>query len=142
MSSAWLESSLLSACPGLRDSWDAVRRTYPVGSRPSDDVLLHHVRAHVLALLVTGRAAEFSRFARTVERLLEEADPVLCDLLREHLLQPLAQETSDARVEPARITSHLGRRTLGLLGGQFGTGASVVVATFSAGVVLFPAFFT
>jgi hypothetical protein len=115
VSSAWLESSLLGACPGLRESWDAVRRTHPPGGHPSDEVLLHHVRAHVVALLVTGRAAEFSRFARTVERLLAEADPVLYDLLGDHLLRPLAREAKDARVEPARIITHLGSRALQLL---------------------------
>jgi hypothetical protein len=115
VSSSWLESSLLGASPGLRDSWDAVRRTHPPGGPPSDEALLHHVRAHVVALLVTGRAAEFSRFARTVERLLAEADPVLYELLGDHLLHPLARAANDAGVEPARITTHLGPRTLRLL---------------------------
>ena len=111
MGSDYLESAFLAACPGLRDSWDAVRRTYQPGSAMDDDDLLRHVRAHVVGLLVTGRAAEFARFARSVERLLGEADPILHDLLRDHLLRPLAREVEEARVEPTRVAPHLGPRT-------------------------------
>jgi hypothetical protein len=116
LSDSFLESALLGACPGLRDGWDTVRRSHAGGSPPSDDELLAQVRFHVVGLLTAGRVAEFTRFARAVERLLGEADPVLHDLLRDRLLRPLARDLDEARVSPARITPHLGpltRRAIG-----------------------------
>jgi hypothetical protein len=111
VSGDYLETALLGACPGLRETWDAVRRTHRDGSAPDDDALMTEVRLHVVGLLVTGRVAEFTRFARSIERLLGEADPILHDLLRDHLIRPLAQDIEAARVEPARVTPHLGPRT-------------------------------
>ena len=107
VSSEYLESTLLPACPGLRESWDAVRRTYAPGTAPDDAELLHHVRAHVVGLLVSGRVAEFSRFARTVERLLADADPILHELLRDQLIRPLMKDLEDANVDRARIEPYL-----------------------------------
>jgi hypothetical protein len=116
VSSAYLESSLLPACPGLRESWDAVRRTYAPGTAPDDAELLRHVRAHVVGLLVSGRVAEFSRFARTVERLLADADPILRDLLERELLRPLARDLDEANVAPALVMPHLGPHARSSLG--------------------------
>jgi len=107
----FLESTFLSACPGLRESWDSHRRTFGAGDGPGDQDLLDAVRRHVLELLSAGRVAEFSRFARTLERLIGEADPVLYDLLREGLLQPLARDVRAAKIDESRITPYLGERT-------------------------------
>jgi hypothetical protein len=109
--SSFLESTLLSACPGLRESWDSHRRTFGAGDGLGDQDLLDAVRRHVLELLVTGRVAEFSRFARTLERLIGEADPILYDLLREGLLRPLARDVRAAKIDESRITPYLGDRT-------------------------------
>ena len=106
MISPFLELTLLGACPGLRESWLALRRTFGAG----DGALLDAVRRHVVALLVAGRVAEFSRFARAMERLLGEADPMLYDLLREQLVRPLARDVRDAGVPYARVASYLGKR--------------------------------
>ena len=116
MSDGYLESSLLGTDSALRESWAAVRRTYASGTAPSDDDLLRHVRAHVVGLLVSGRAAEFSRFMRTVERLLGEADPVLHDLLDRELLHPLARELDEVKVPRNLIMPHLGPRSRSSLG--------------------------
>jgi hypothetical protein len=107
----FLQSTLLGACPGLRDSWNAHRRTFSANEEPDDQVLLDAVRRHVLDLLVTGRVAEFARFARTVERVLGEADPILDELLRERLLIPLATDAGAAGVPASRVAPHLGPRT-------------------------------
>lgn len=113
MISPFLESTLLGACPALRDAWHAHRRTFASGNEPDDRTLLDAVRRHVVELLVAGRAAEFSRFARAMERLLGEADPMLYDLLREDLLRPLARDVRDAGIPHGRIAPYLGMR-LGL----------------------------
>ena len=110
MPSAFLESTLLSACPGLRDGWDAVRLTHSADSPAGDDELLIHVRVHVVGLLAGGRVAEFTRFARAIERLLAEADPILHDMLRDDLLRPLARDVEDARVSPTLVMPYLGPR--------------------------------
>ena len=110
MISPFLESTLLGACPGLRESWASHRRTF--GSGDADDrALLDAVRRYVIGLLAAGRVAEFSRFARTLERLIGEADPILYDLLREGLLRPLARDVRAARIEESRIAPYLGART-------------------------------
>ena len=109
--SSFLESTLLSACPGLRESWDSHRRTFGAGDGPGDQDLLDAVRRHVLELLAAGRVAEFSRFARSLERLIGEADPILYDLLRERLLRPLARDVRTARIEESRVAPYLGART-------------------------------
>ncbi len=98
----FLESTLLSACPGLRERWNA--------SRGSEDDLLNAVRGHVLGLCMTGRAAEFTRFTRVMERLLGEADPVLEELIRERLLGPLSLDVREAKVPEERFSPYLGPR--------------------------------
>ena len=110
VSDGYLESSLIGADSELRESWRAMQRTYPPGSAPDDAELLRHVRAHVVGLLVSGRVAEFSRFARNVERLLADADPILHDLLRDHLLRPLMKELEEAGVDQARVEPYLSMR--------------------------------
>jgi hypothetical protein len=107
----FLESTLLGACPGLRESWQSHRRTFDADEAADDVALLDAVRRYVIGLLAAGRIAEFSRFARTLERLLGEADPVLYDLLREGLLRPLAREVRDAGIEHSRFAPYLGERT-------------------------------
>jgi len=101
---------LLGACPELRDSWQAHRRTFVDGA-VDDRLLLDAVRRHVLGLLAAGRVAEFSRFARTIERLFGEADPVLHELLLDGLVHPLARDVRDAGIAPSRVAPHLGPRT-------------------------------
>jgi hypothetical protein len=111
VSNSYLESTLLGACPELRDSWEAHRRSFGPDAEPGDSALLDAVRRHVIALLAAGRVAEFSRFARTIERLLGEADPMLFELLREGLLRPLARDVRDAGIALSLVAPHLGRRT-------------------------------
>jgi hypothetical protein len=109
--SPFLESALLAACPGLRESWDAHRRTFDIRQVPDDRALFDAVRQHVVGLLAAGRVAEFSRFARSLERLIGEADPILYDVLREELLHPLARDVRDAGLDDARVAPYLGART-------------------------------
>ena len=111
MSSPYLESVLLGACPELREGWQAHRRSFGSLDESSDDALLDAVRRHVLALLAAGRVAEFSRFARAIERLLGEADPMLYELLLECLVRPLARDVHDAGITPSLVVPHLGART-------------------------------
>ena len=111
MSSPYLESVLLGACPELRVGWQAHRRSFGAGDEASDAALLDAVRRHVLALLAAGRVAEFSRFARAIERLLGEADPVLYDLLLDGLVRPLARDVRDQGIAPSLVVPHLGART-------------------------------
>ena len=110
MIDAYLESVLLAACPGFRDEWDAIRRTHQGTGGPGEDELFTHVRLHVVGLLTAGRVAEFARFARAMERLLGEADPLLHDLLRDQLVRPLARETAEATVASALVAPHVGER--------------------------------
>src|SRR5215218_9467762 len=109
--SSFLESTFLAACPGLRESWDSHRRTFGARDEPDDGALFDEVRRHVVGLVAAGRVAEFSRFARTLERLIGEADPILYELLREELLRPLARDVREAGIEPVRIAPYLGERT-------------------------------
>jgi hypothetical protein len=111
MISPFLESTLLGACPGLRESWTAHRRTFGASDDADDRALLDAVRRYVVGLLAAGRVAEFSRFARTLERLIGEADPVLYDLLRDGLVRPLARDVRDAGLETPRAEPYLGERT-------------------------------
>ena len=111
MSSPFLESTLLGACPGLRESWDAHRRTFGAIGAPDDEALLDAVRRHVVGLLGAGRVAEFARFARAMERVLGDADPMLDELLREHLLRPLAADLTAAGITRAQVEPFLGPRT-------------------------------
>ena len=105
------ESTLLGACPELRESWDAHRLTFAPGAAPSDGELLDAVRRHVVQLLAAGRVAEFARFARTLERLLSEADPMLYELLLDGLLHPLAHDVRAAGIPDSRVAPYLGART-------------------------------
>ena len=109
--SLFLESTLLAACPGLRAAWDSHRRAFGAHDEPDDRALFDAVRRHVVGLLVAGRVAEFSRFSRTLERLIGEADPILYDLLREELVRPLARDVREAGIEAARVAPYLGART-------------------------------
>jgi len=111
VSDAYLESMLLGACPGLRESWREYRGTFADGDARDDQRLLDVVRRHVLGLLAAGRVAEFSRFARAIERLLGEADPVLYDLLLDGLVRPLAADVHAARISSSLVAPHLGPRT-------------------------------
>ena len=110
MSDSYLESMLLGACPALRESWQAHRRTF-AEEETDDQMLLDAVRRHVVELLAAGRIAEFSRFTRTIERLLGEADPMLFELLREGLLRPLARDVRHAGIEISHVVPYLGERT-------------------------------
>ena len=111
VTSPFLESTLLGACPGLRESWESHRRTFAPHDAADDEALLDAVRRHVVGLLAAGRVAEFSRFTRTLEHLLGEADPVLHDVLREGLLVPLAQDVRETGIAESRVTPYLGERT-------------------------------
>jgi hypothetical protein len=111
MPSPFLESTLLGVCPGLRESWDSHQRTLGGLEEADDRALFDAVRRYVVGLLVAGRVAEFSRFARTLERLIGEADPILYDLLREGLVRPLARDVREAGVETSRVAPYLGART-------------------------------
>jgi hypothetical protein len=111
VSDAYLESMLLGACPGLRESWREYRGTFADGDARDDQRLLDAVRRHVLGLLVAGRVAEFARFARTLERLLGKADPVLYELLLDDLVRPLAADVHTAGISPSLVAPHLGTRT-------------------------------
>jgi hypothetical protein len=101
---------LLGACPALRESWLAHRRTFADGT-VDDQLLLDAVRRHVVELLAAGRVAEFSRFARALERLLGEVDPVLYELLLDGLLRRLAHDVRAARIAPSLVMPYLGTRT-------------------------------
>jgi hypothetical protein len=111
MSTPFLESTLLGACPGLRESWEAHRRSFVGGDAPDDQQLFDAVRRHVVGLLVAGRVAEFARFTRSIERLIADADPILYELLREGLLRPLAHDVRAAGIPESFVSPHLGRRT-------------------------------
>lgn len=111
MASAYLESSLVAACPGMRESWDAHRRSYAsTGSAPTDDELFEVVRLHVIGLLASNRVVEFSAFARAIEQMLTNADPILEELLRGQLVGPLAADVSAAGLPPSSFHYHLGPR--------------------------------
>jgi hypothetical protein len=111
MSSSFLESTLLGACPGLRETWETHRRSFAGAPGLEDRQLLDAVRRHVVSLLAAGRVAEFARFTRTMERLLGDADPVLFELLREGLLRPLATDVRAAGIAESLVAPHLGPRT-------------------------------
>jgi hypothetical protein len=111
MTNAFLESTLLGACPELRESWQRYRRTFAAGDAPDDQQLLDAVRRYVVEQLAAGRVVEFSRVARTIERLFGEADPVLYELLLDGLLRPLARDVRAAGIAPSLVVPHLGTRT-------------------------------
>ena len=111
MSSSYLESVLLGACPELRESWQQYRRTFAAGEVPSDHQLFDVVRRYAVQQLAAGRVVEFSRVARTIERLFGEADPVLYELLLDGLLRPLARDVRAAGIAQSLVVPHLGART-------------------------------
>ena len=111
MATRFLESTFLTACPGLRGEWEMLRRARHPDEDASDAELFAVVRSHVLGLLMAGRVAEFARFATAVERLLGEADPILAELVERELLAPLATAVADADVPAGHIVPHLGPRT-------------------------------
>jgi hypothetical protein len=106
---SFLESTFLTACPTFRPAWDTLRRSY--GAEPDAAAFLEALRHHVVGLASVGRAAEFSRFAQTLDRLLADADPILEDLLHAQLVGPLAAAVRGGEVAPAMIEPHLGART-------------------------------
>lgn len=111
MPSPFLESTLLGACPGLCEFWQSHRQTFSARDDPDDGALFDAVRRHVVGLVAAGRVSEFSRFARTLERLIGEADPILYDVLCDGLVRPLARDVRDAGFEGSRIAPYLGART-------------------------------
>ncbi|HEX7979753.1 MAG TPA: hypothetical protein VF461_14195 [Gemmatimonadaceae bacterium] len=111
MTSPFLETTLLGACPELRQSWQEYKRTFAGGTAPDDQQLLDAVRRYVVQQLAAGRVVEFSRVARTIERLFGEADPVLYELLLDGLLLPLARDVRAAHIAPSLVLPHLGART-------------------------------
>jgi len=123
VSDPYLESLLIGACPALRDSWQAHQRTFG-GGAPDDQALFDAVRRHVVGLLAAGRAAEFSRFARTIERLLGEADPILHEVLCDGLLRPLARDVRDSGILESHFAPHLGPRLRACVSG-FGNNSGV-----------------
>ena len=111
MSDSYLESMLLGACPALRESWQAHRRTFTGADAPDDQQLLDAVRRYAVEQLAVGRVAEFARISRTLERLFGEADPVLYELLLDGLLRPLARDVRAAGIASSLVVPHLGTRT-------------------------------
>jgi len=88
-----------------------LRRGYGPGTEPDAAAFLGALRFHVVGLASVGRAAEFTRFAQTLDRLLAEADPILEDLLNAELVVPLATAVRDGELAPQLVEPHLGART-------------------------------
>jgi hypothetical protein len=89
-----------------------MRRTYGPEAEPDASAFLRALRFHVMGLASVGRAAEFSRFAQTLDRLLIGADPILEDLLTEELVAPLAAAVREGDLAAGLVEPHLGTRTL------------------------------
>lgn len=111
MARTFLESALGSTLPSFTSEWAALRRTYPPTSPPTDADFLAALRAHVLRLLGEGRVAETTRFFYALERLLEEADPILHELIARDLVAALATECRLAAIDARRVEPYLGTRT-------------------------------
>ena len=111
MARSFLESTFLTACPSFRPQWEAMRRGYGPGSEPDATTFLDALRFHVVGLVSVGRAAEFTRFAQMLDRVLGEADPILEELLNAELVGPLATAVRDGELSPQIIEPHLGART-------------------------------
>jgi hypothetical protein len=111
MARSFLESSFLTACPSFRSSWETLRRGWEPGSGPDASAFLGALSLHVAGLASVGRVAEFARFAQTLDRLLADADPILEDLLIEHLVAPLAAAVRNGELAPAVVEPFLGVRT-------------------------------
>ena len=111
MARTFLEAALASTLPSFTDEWEAHRRAYPPGSRPTDMDFLATLRAHVVHLLADGRVAETTRFFYALKRLLEEADPILSELLKRDLVTALSTECRLAAIDSRRVEPYLGART-------------------------------
>ena len=110
MSRSYLESVLTAACPSFADEWAMLRATYPPDAPPSAEGFLAALRSHVHDRLAAGRVAEVARLFRTLERLLEGADPILEELLERKLLEPLAADCRRMAVDQRLVLPHLGPR--------------------------------
>jgi hypothetical protein len=110
MSQSFLESTLLHAVPSFQPDWALLRGAWSREEAPSTVHFLASLRVHVVARLQEGDAVVFTRLAQTLERLLGEADPILEELLVDHLVSPLARETGAGGVRRALVEPHLGRR--------------------------------
>ena len=111
MRRSFLESSFLAACPSFQESWEATRRGYGPHAEPDAPAFLGALRFHVLGLASVGRVAEFTRFAQTLDRLLAGADPILEELLTEHLVAPLVTAVREGEIASIVVEPHLGLRT-------------------------------
>jgi hypothetical protein len=111
MARSFLESTFLTVCPTFRPTWDALRRGQEPGTEPDASAFLGALSLHVVGLAAVGRVAEFARFAQTLDRMLGEADPILEDLLNEHLVAPLAMAVRDGELASSVVEPHLGART-------------------------------
>jgi len=111
MARTFLERALASTLPSFASEWAAQRRTYPPNAPPTDAAFLAALRAHVLHLLAEGRVAETTRFFYALERLLEEADPILRALIERDVVTSLATECRLASIDARRIEPYLGKRT-------------------------------
>lgn len=107
----FLESALATTLPSFVADWEAQRRAYPPGSGPSDLDFLAALRAHVVRLLADGRVAETSRFFYALERIFDEADPILRDLLERDLIAELGADCRVAMIDARRVEPYLGKRT-------------------------------
>jgi len=107
----YLEATLLAACPGFRATWESQRRAWAPGAAPAAADFLAALQAHLLELLATGRVAEAAAAFRGVERLLGEADPILAELLADHLVRPLAASARVVGVPAVRVEPYVGPRT-------------------------------
>lgn len=111
MARTFLETALVSTLPSFAAEWMAYRRAYPPDAPPTDVEFLATLRAHVVALLGEGRVAETTRFLYALERLLEEADPVLREVLERDLVVALAIECRRSAIDARRVEPYLGTRT-------------------------------
>lgn len=111
MTRRYLESMLGSTLPSFAGEWAAHRRAFPPESQPGEAEFLASLRAHVVHLLAEGRVAETSRFFYALERVLEEADPILQELLERDLVATLAEECRLAAIDARRVEPYLGKRT-------------------------------
>lgn len=111
MPGSYLESVLTTACPPFGEEWATLARTWGPGAEPSASDLLAALRAHVEERLAEGRVADVVRLFFAVERLLEEADPILQELIEGELLAPLAAACRAIGIDQRLVLPHLGRRS-------------------------------
>lgn len=110
MARSFVESTLLATLPLFAAEWESRRRTYPPESPPPDASFFDALRAHVVQFLAEGRIAETTRFFYSMDRLLDEADPFLRDLLERDVVAALARDCRDAGIDPRRVEPYLGNR--------------------------------